>query len=316
MNLIATSLTSESQKQYESPFKDWDESSWIRSKPLREVSFSGLLFRPELTPLAWHPKISKEPDLYKAILAYRLLENIQLTSLIELNYVNPICRDLVQEKTVINLTKEQRLDALKIYCDEGGHSFVMEWFVQQVETISGLNHKVLEQPHFELNFQKLVDAEYNLSPNLIKLFMTTILETLYVEAYSAIPQDERIAPAVRAVIEDHITDENKHDIYFRGIFTLLWNSLSELKKEQVGQLLPKMVRTFLEPDQIAAHNILQYLGFSTVDSDRILEEVYVPEKITQNIRRAAKPVLRMFEESGVFSISSVKQGFENYQLIA
>ncbi|MGK7961036.1 diiron oxygenase [Crocosphaera sp.] len=309
---MANSVTSTSQKTYDSPFKNWDKSSWIRSKPLRELSFSGLLFSPELTPLASHPEISKDPALYEAALAYRLLEHLQFTSLVELNYVNPVCSDLFQGKTIIKLTEEQRFDLLKIYCDEGGHSLFMKWFLQQVENYCGLSHSVLGQPQFELNFQKLLDAEDSLSPNLIKLFLTNVIETLYVRAYSSIPQDQRIAPAVRTVIGDHIADEAKHYTYFFSLFPLLWNSLSNLEQEKMGQFLPRLMRTFLEPNQIAARNVLQNLGFSAVNSEGILQEIYVPEKITQTTKRAAQPALKMFKESGLFSISSVKKAFEDY----
>lgn len=45
-------------KVYRSPFKRWDEVSWIRSKPVRQDSISGLPFSPELVPLASHQAIA------------------------------------------------------------------------------------------------------------------------------------------------------------------------------------------------------------------------------------------------------------------
>lgn len=47
-------LKEHQQKDYRSPFTRWDESSWIRSKPIRKNSISGLPFSPELVPLASH----------------------------------------------------------------------------------------------------------------------------------------------------------------------------------------------------------------------------------------------------------------------
>ena len=55
------------------------------------------------------------------VLAYRLLEYLQSTTLFELNHVNSICSILAQGQALISLTIEQRNDALRIYYEESGH---------------------------------------------------------------------------------------------------------------------------------------------------------------------------------------------------
>lgn len=57
-----------------------------------------------------------------AVLAYWLLGHLQFTTLLELNHVNPICSTLAEGQVPISLTREQRNDALRIYCDESGHT--------------------------------------------------------------------------------------------------------------------------------------------------------------------------------------------------
>lgn len=306
----------DTQKSYRSPFTRWNESSWIRSKPIREDKFSGLPFSPNLVPLATHHAISEDFNCWMAVLAYRLLAHLQFTTLLELNHVNPVCSNLAQGQAPIALTTQQRNDALRIYCDEGGHALFVELFSTQVEETFGLNRSVLGLPQFELTLEKLVsDRQTRLSPNLIKLFFVTVSETLVTKVLNNVPRDQQVASVVRAVIGDHAADEALHSVYFRNLFPLLWNNLSPSEQEEIGQLLPQLVWAFLAPDYQVDYRILKQLGFSTKDAQGILEEVYVPKQVAQAVKQAASPTLKMFEAAGVFSIPTVEQAFVNYELV-
>lgn len=306
----------DAKKSYRSPFTRWNESSWIRSKPIREDKFSGLPFSPNLVPLAAHHAIFEDSNCWMAVLAYHLLAHLQFTTLLELNHVNPICSNLAQGQAPIALTTLQRNDALRIYCDEAGHALFVELFSTQVESTFGINHCALGLPQFELTLEKLIsEHQTGLSPNLIKLFFVTISETLVTKVLSSVPRDERVASVVRAIVSDHAADEALHSAYFRNLFPRLWNNLSQSEKEKIGQLLPQMVWAFLQPDYQVDYRILQQLGFSTTDAQGILEEVYVPKQVAQAVKQAASPTLKMFEAAGVFSLPAVEQAFANYQLV-
>lgn len=121
------------QETYQSPFSRWDESSWIRNKPLRKDDIEGLPFSPDLVPLAAHPAIASDSAHWVTVLAYRLLAHLQFTTLLELSHVNPICSSLAQGRAPISLSTLQRNDALRIYCDEGGHALFVELFSTQIE---------------------------------------------------------------------------------------------------------------------------------------------------------------------------------------
>ncbi len=318
MTTIPTSSILDTQKNYCSPFSKWNEASWIRSKPFRVDSFSGsgLPFSPDLVPLISHHAISEDSSHRITVLAYSLLDHLHFSTQVELNYVNPVCTDLAQGKAPVALTTEQRNDALRIYCDEGGHALFLENLSTQVEMAFGINRSVLGHPKFDLTVQKiLADHETRLSPNLIRLFFVCITETLYAASFGKIPHDAQVAPIVRAVISDHIADEALHYVYFRNLFPSLWHSLSPWDKEDIGQLLPQFVRAFLEPDRQCGYSILRELSFTAKDADGILEEVYVPGQIAEVVRKAAIPALKMVEAADVLLIPSVKQAFEDYELV-
>ena len=297
-------------------FSRWNESSWIRSKPFRHGKISGLPFSPDLVPLATHPAISEGSNCWMSVLAYRLLAHLQFTTLLELSHVNPICSALAQGQAPISLSTQQRNDALRIYCDEGGHALFVEHFSTQVEETFGLNRSVLGRPQFDWMLEKIVtEHQTRLSPNLIKFFFVTISETLVTKVLNNVPRDVQVSSVVRDVIGDHAADEALHSAYFRNLFPLLWNNLSPYEKEEIGQLMPQLVWAFLGPDHEVEYRVLRRLGFNTKDSEGILEEVYVPAQVAKGVRQAASPTLKMFEAAGVFSIPAVKQVFADYELV-
>jgi hypothetical protein len=306
----------EAEKSYRSPFSRWNESSWIRSKPLRNDDFYGLPFSPDLVPLAAHDAISSDSNCWMTVLAYRLLAHLQFTTLLELSHVNPICSALAQGQAPISLTTQQRNDALRIYCDEGGHALFVELFSTQVEETFGLNRSVIGRPHFDRTLEKIINEhQTRLSPNLIKLFFVTISETLITKVLNNVPHDAQVASVVRDIIGDHAADEALHSAYFRNLFPLLWNSLSPYEKKEIGQLLPQLVWAFLEPDRQVEYSVLRRLGFNAQDAEGIFEEVYVPGQVAKGIRQAANPTLKMFEAAGVFSLPAVEQAFADYELM-
>ncbi|BAZ49949.1 hypothetical protein NIES4103_25620 [Nostoc sp. NIES-4103] len=303
-------------KAYRTPFKHWDEFSWIRSKPMQQDSISGLPFSPELVPLASHQAIATDPNRWMTVLAYRLLAHLQFTTLLELNHVNPVCSALAQGKAPISLTTEQKNDALRIYCDEGGHALFVENLSKKVKETFNLDHSVIGQPQFERTLDRLIlENQTRISPNLIKLFFVSISETLVTKVLKDVPSDPRVAPVVRDVINDHAVDESLHSVYFRHLFPILWHHLSPDEQEKIGQLLPQLVWAFLTPDRQYEYNLLRHLGFNKEEAKAILEEVYLPQEVAAEVKQAAKPTLKMFESSDVFSMLSIQQAFADYELL-
>lgn len=301
---------------YRSPFSRWNESSWVRSKPLRKDPISGLPFSPELVPLASHDAIAKDPDRWTTVLAYRLLAHLQFTTLLELDHVNAVSSALAQGRAPISLSTEQRHDALKIYTDEGGHALFVEFFSSQVEKTFGLNRSVVGRSQFDRTLEQLIiEHQTRLSPNLIKLFFVAISETLVTKILYEIPHDTRVADAVRAVIGDHAADEAMHSVYFGQLFPLLWDDLSSYEKEEIGRLLPRLVWAFLGPDRQLEYSVLRRLGFNAKDAEGILEEVYVPGQVAETVKQAASPTLKMFERAGVFENPVIEQVFADYELV-
>lgn len=318
MFTVDRNQTATNQKTYRSPFSKWNNSSWIRTKPIRSTKeISGLPFSPDLVPLASHSAIiASDSQKWTKVLAYRLLAHLQFTTLLELSHVNPVCSLLAQGQAPISMNIEQKHDALKIYCDEGGHALFVELFSKEVQESFGLNRSVVGRPQFDRTLERIIrENQTRLSPNLMKLFFVTISETLVTKILNNVPHDPAVADVVRDVIGDHAADEALHSAYFRKLFPLLWNNLTAYEQEEMGQILPQFVWAFLGPDRQFEYSVLRSMGFNAKDAEGILEEVYVPAKIAQEVKQAAKPTLKMFESAGVFSLPIIEQFFADSELI-
>lgn len=317
MKTKQATLTVNSSIQNSNLFSRWNEKSWIRSKPMHHDSIVGLPFSPDLVPLASHFAIAQNHDLWIKVLAYRLLAHLQFTTLLELNHVNPVCSALSLGSAPIDLNLQQRNDALKIYCDEGGHALFVELFSTQVKETFSLEDSVLGRPIFEKVLENIIaENQTKLSPDLIKLFFVTISETLVTKVLKQVPSDPKVASVVKNVIGDHAADEALHSAYFQGLFPLLWHNLSALEKQEVLKLLPRLVWAFLGPDYDVEYNVLKTLGFSDIDAKDILQEVFIPSDVADGVKQAASPTLRMFQKAGVFEVTGAFQIFGDYQLIS
>lgn len=301
--------------QYRHPFRDWERSSWIRSKPLRAGELEGLPFPPDLVPLSQHPSIQADPVRQHKILAYRLLAHLQFTTVLELEHVNRVCAALARGEGPVPLDADQRNDALRIYCDEGGHALFVELLSREIEAAHDVDRAVLGRPGFDRTFEELV-GQYagDVPASLIRLFFVCVSETLVTKILRDIPRDKRVSPLVRSVIGDHAADESVHSVYFHWYFSRLWASLSPRDKEVVGRILPELIWTFLGPDKACEANVLRELGFPEGDADRLLRETYPSGTAEAAVLHAAQPTLRMFQKAGVFDLPAVAASFTRKDL--
>jgi hypothetical protein len=266
-------------------------------------------------PLCQHRIIQAEPALHNKVLAYRLLTHLQFTTVLELEHVNWVCSALARGQGPVTLDADQRNDALRIYCDEGGHALFVELLSRKVEAAHDVDRAILGRPGFDRTFDRLVEQySGDIPTELIRLFFVCVSETLVTKILRDIPVDQRVSPLVRSVIGDHAADESIHSVYFHWYFSYLWSSLSPRDKEVVGQILPELVWTFLGPDRTCEANVLRKLGFLERDADRILDETYQAGSAEASVLIAAQPTLRMFQKAGVFDLPVVAASFTRKHL--
>ncbi len=301
---------------YVSPFTNWSEESWIRSRSLRRGDITGLPFSPKLAPLVAHPAIASNPEIWLQVLAYKLLGYLRFTTILELNHVNPVTADIASGRAPCKVTSQERQDAFRIYCDEAGHGLFSEELALQVQKTFDLHHSMLGRPRMELELEDILEQNKSqLSNRLIKLFFVAISETLITKFLTVLPHDQDVDPIVRAVVKDHADDEGKHHVFYRHLFKRIWESITCYEKEEIGKILPRLVNAFLGPDQDFEYRVLRQVGFNQTDARGILSEVYVPSAVAKSVKQAAVPTLKMFRDANIFEIKAIEQAFEDYEYI-
>lgn len=300
---------------YRRPLAAWDDESWIRSKPARQASSEGLAFPPELVPLAGHPRFNHDPQLRDRLLAFRLLAHLQFTTVLELAHVNEVCARLARAQYAIDLSRDQKHDALRIYCDEGGHALFVELLSDAIERRHGIERSVIPVPRFHgLLHDIFAEKGDRLAPDLLHLFFVAISETLVTKILRDIPRDRRVAPLVREVIGDHARDEGTHSVYFHWLFPKAWERLSKPSQELLGPVLPRFLEAFLAPDITCDQRVLQALGLDERERSQVLAETYEPAAVRRAVRSAAQPTLRLFESAGVLALPSAADAFQAREL--
>ncbi len=274
-----------------------------------------MAFPEALVPLSQHPKIIAAGFKDK-ILAYRLLSHLHFTSILELNHVNPVCARLARGAGRVELSLAERNDALRIYCDEGGHALFVELLATKIEAHYGVDRNLLGRPEFDLKMEKILSlAESEAEAQVLQEFFVTVSETLVTKILRDIPYAPGVAPAVKSVIGDHAADEACHSVFFRWYFPRLWNSLSAAERPVIGRRLPDFIWAFLAPDADVDRRVLQGLGFGASEIEEMLEDVYPTSVVSESVRQAAAPTLEMMRSAAVWEGLEVYDSFAKQNLI-
>ncbi len=303
-------------QNYPLPLRNWDRFSWIRSKPERGHSFDGLPFPVSSVPMASHPKVVASPEQQRQILAYRLLAHLSFTSVLELDHINPVCQQLGQGESDVELGEQERNDAIRIYCDEGGHALFVNLLASSVVQEYQIDPAVIGQPLFSEKMRGLLSSsQFGLEEKLLRHLFVSVSETLVTRILREIPYDTTVASSVRSVIGDHAADEAYHSVYFRWYFPRLISKLGKNRRRKAGWVLPQFILAFLEPDRQLDNRILEAVGFCSADRREILGDSYQRNEVRRAIREAAVPTLSMIEESELLKDELTRSLFAKQGLI-
>jgi P-aminobenzoate N-oxygenase AurF len=207
-----------------------------------------------------------------------------------------------------------REDAFKLCTDEAHHAYFSDDVERQVVQATGLVPDYHGTPRF---LRQLRTLQRDLPSELIvlsELLFSVVSETLISTILAQIPKDERVVTAVRNIVADHAEDEGRHSAYFSQFFAYLWPQLSCEQRSVLGPLLPRFIRTFLEPDLEAVGRGLARYPLEHDQVRTVLEQCYPTARIAADARQAAKGTLRLFEHSGVLDDPRIADAFRACEL--
>lgn len=306
--------------RYQKYFDNWDTYAAVRSKPntyrfeqyhLQTELKNKAWFLPSLIPIFKHPllkNIDLETEQY--MLGRFLLQFLEYGTLMEHEFVNTTLAELALGESGVPLPDRMRIDAFKIYTDEGYHAcFNMEATQQIRDYISLPKSEAWPLQNTRLiGLRKLIPEGKTKESFLIRFAITAVSETVATKELAESLKGIVVEPIFN-IFMDHAEDEKKHCMYFSTLLEVVWNYLSDDEKKLLGIYFPKIIKAFVAINHMALHDILEKVGFDHESAEVIINESHPADFNVQKALAVGSVTFRIFERLGVFNIPEAKQSF-------
>jgi hypothetical protein len=286
-----------------SPFDQWYDIAGVRSgirRMFADETDAGKVFYPQrLVPYLAHEALADLPESQRRELTIRhLYQFLMSTTHLETRVVNTTAELIANNRAGLDLPNSVRLDAFKVYCDEGYHSLYSLDLADQIASATG----VAIPPS---NYGRIVDWLQETGrrllpdePALVPLLQTVVFETLIT--------------AVRDLTRDHAKDEGHHHRFFAQFFHDLWANLDHRLREPVAHALPALVRACLTWDVEPVRASLLMSGVDDATAAAVVADVYAETGSNADVCRAT---VRTFRSAGVLDVPGAEEAFAAHQLL-
>ncbi|TDC27413.1 hypothetical protein E1265_01600 [Streptomyces sp. 8K308] len=301
------------------PFAEWYTAAGVRSGVRRlfhDESDQGKVFFPErLVPFLDHPLLAGLDRQQRSALALRHLYQFLIsTTHMETRVVNTAAERIANGRSGVELTPDDRLDAFKVYCDEGYHALYSLDLAHQIADTTGVPVPDWDYGRF---VDRLVATANRLLPGepvLAGLLQVVVFETLITAVLNELPGDTTVITTVRDLMRDHARDEGRHHRFFSGYFHRLWHALDARHRALAAHALPALIHDCLAADLGPARASLALAG---VDAD-VIAGVVDDHMATdrERIRSITRSTVRMCRSAGVFDVPGAYEEFARHGLVA
>lgn len=289
------------------PMAGWFEQAGVRRQQrrmLHEDGEQGLVLFPEKEiPYLEHKAVAELPsDVRDALVARHLYQYLLFTVHLETKVVNRGVAMMAHDEVGYPIPAPLRLDALKVYCDEGFHALYNLDIVQQVESVT--RTPVLPYdfgPRLE-RLDRTADRFLPDHPRLARLLQVVIFETMVTSILADLPRDPTVHRVIREVVGDHARDETFHHALFVKVFRELWVQLTPKLRTAAAQAIPHLIHDCLRPDLAVFTGSLRAAGLPDPVVEEVLGESYSEEAVRTAIRDASRHTVRLCESVGAFEL--------------
>ncbi|MET8686891.1 diiron oxygenase [Streptomyces sp. NPDC004732] len=300
--------------------RDWYERSGVRSGPHRTVTGpldpATRFFPPRLVPYWSHPLVAALPDRRRhELLARHLYQYLTFTAHFETRVVNRATERIADGRAGLALPAAVRLDACRIYCDEGYHALAGLDVVEQVAAATGIPPLPYAFDPFLRQLDGIGSELLAGEPVLAQLLQVVVAETLVPAALEEVPGDRAVLPVVRDVVRDHARDEGHHHAYFSRFFEQLWSDLPAPLKGRVARCLPGLIGAVLAPDLRPVGAALTVAGLGPDSVRQVIAESYRTRRREGALRATARHTVRLFRNTGVLEEPCAAAAFAAAELL-
>jgi hypothetical protein len=299
-----------------SPFGHWYDNAGVRSGPRRlfhDETDDGKVFFPErLVPYLKHEALTSLPPQRRRELTVRHLYQFLLsTAHLETRIVNRAAELIANGRSGLDLSTSSKVDAFKVYCDEGYHSLYSLDLADQIARRTGIAVPGWNYGGF---VDALAEAGTRLlphSPNLVPLLQVVVFETLITAVLNEIPIDATVLTVVRDITRDHAKDEGRHHRYFAKLFHELWHQLDPSLRGPVAHTLPELITACLTWDIEPVYESLVLAGIDTGVARDVVHDSYSGSAGRERVSDICRATMRVYQSAGVFDVPGATEAFTN-----
>ena len=301
------------------PLTQWYEAAGVRTgvrRMFQDDTQAGKVFFPaQLVPYLTHEAVRGLPPERLGELTVRHLYQFLLsTTHLETRIVNHAAEMIATNQVGLDLPTSARLDAFKVYCDEGYHALYSLDLADQIAAVTGI-------PIPDWDYGGLVDGLADSGralmpdePRLAQLLQVVVFETLITAVLNELPRDQSVVTTVREVMRDHAKDEGRHHRFFAGFFHELWTQLSPSLRPRVARLMPVLIRGCLDWDTKPVRSSLRLAGLDLHSADEVIRDCYGNPDIGR-IQDICQATVRICESAGVLKIPGAEEEFAAHGLL-
>jgi hypothetical protein len=296
------------------PFDRWHETAGVRSgvrRIFREEVAQGTVFFPaRLVPHMAHPAVTALPGPRRDMLPLLHLYQFLLgTTHMETRVVNVAAELIANGRAGMELPAAMRMDAFKVYCDEGYHALYSLDLAEQIAGVTGVPVPCWDYGGFVDRHARAARALLPGEPMLAQLLQVVVFETLITAILNEAPADPDLVPTVREVLRDHARDEGRHHRFFTAFFHELWTGLSRTMRTQVAHTLPAMIQTCMTADVIPVRSALILTGLDGATADQVVRECYDPAAAPGRTGEITRATVAMCRSAGVLDVPGAVEAF-------
>ncbi|WP_206619451.1 diiron oxygenase [Streptomyces hoynatensis] len=296
------------------PLDRWYEAAGVRGGVRRifhaEAERGHVFFPEHLVPHLDHPEVrALAPERIRELTIRHLYQFLHSTTHLETRVVNGAAEPVANGRSGMDFPSALRMDAFKVYCDEGYHALYSLDLADQIARVTGIPVPKVDYGGFVTALEAAGRALLPGDPVLAGQLQAVVFETLITAVLNEVPQDPTVVSTVRDLMRDHAKDEGRHHRFFSAFFLELWARLNRSRRIAAGRALPAMIRAALEWDLAPVHGSLRLAGLGEEQARAVLADCYAGEAVTARIQAVSRATVRLCAQVGAFELPGVAEAF-------
>jgi aspartate/methionine/tyrosine aminotransferase len=302
------------------PFAAWYEVAGVRSgvrRILHREAEQGKVFYPAaLVPYLSHEAVKElAPARIRDLTIRHLYQFLLSTTHLETRVVNRGAERIANGRIGLDLALPMRMDAFKVYCDEGYHALYSLDLADQIAAVTGVAIPDCDYGRLVDRLEEVGDRLLPADPVLAQLLQVVVFETLVTAVLNEVPNDETVIDTVRDLTRDHARDEGRHHRFFSAFFHELWTGLDRPRRERVARTMPALIHGCLVWDVEPIRSSLELAGLDPRTAGEVIADCYGGDAGQARIADIARATVRMCESAGVLDVPGAREAFAGHGFI-